>query len=116
MRGYSRDRFGGGWRDQGNDCSTRELVLRRDGADVQFGSSCNPIRGRWRSTYDGQTLRDPDQIDIDHMVPLANAWRSGADRWTSVNRAKGDQSPDQWRPPNTRSWCAYALRDRLTFC
>ena len=158
MRGYSRDRFGGGWRDQGNDCSTRELVLRRDGADVQSGSSCNPIRGRWRSTYDGQTLRDPDQIDIDHMVPLANAWRSGADRWTdarreafandlvnpelfavsrSVNRAKGDQSPDQWRPPNTRSWCAYArswitvkhewdlsvtraersaLRDMLTFC
>jgi hypothetical protein len=55
----------------------------------------------------------------------------------SVNRAKGDQSPDQWRPPNTRSWCAYArswitvkhewdlsvtraersaLRDMLTFC
>lgn len=158
MRGYSRDRFGDGWRDQGNDCNTRELVLRRDGTDVRTGSSCNPTRGRWHSAYDGQTLHDPDGIDIDHMVPLANAWRSGADRWTNVrraafandlsnpellavsrssNRSKGDQSPDQWRPPNTRYWCTYArswiavkhewdlsvtraersaLREMLTFC
>ena len=129
MRGYRRDRFGAGWRDQGNDCSTRELVLRRDGTDVRTGSSCNPTRGRWRSPYDGQTVRDPDGIDIDHMVPLANAWRSGADRWTDarreafanelakpelragsryINRSKGDQSPDQWRPSNTRYWCKYA--------
>jgi hypothetical protein len=129
MRGYSRERFGGGWRNQGNDCSTRELVLRRDGEDVRTGSSCNLIRGRWGSAYDGQSLHDPDGVEIDHMVPLANAWRSGADQWNdarreafandlvnpellavsrSSNRAKGDQSPDQWRPPNTRYWCTYA--------
>jgi len=97
---------------------------------VQSGSSCNPIRGRWRSTYDGQTLRDPDQIDIDHMVPLANAWRSGASDWddarrgefandltrpqliavsVSANRAKGDQDPSQWKPPNRNYWCDYAV-------
>lgn len=157
MRGYSRERFRH-WTAQGNDCNTRELVLRRDGEDVQTGSSCKPLRGRWRSPYDGQLLRDPGSVEIDHVVPLANAWRSGADRWTdarreafandlvnpellavsrSSNRAKGDQSPDQWRPDSTRFWCTYArswitvkyewqlavtmaersaLREMLTFC
>ena len=63
------------------------------------------------------------------MVPLANAWRSGAKNWTdnqreqfandltrpqllavdaSDNRAKGDQDPAQWKPPNQAFWCAYA--------
>ncbi|MCI0686414.1 MAG: HNH endonuclease family protein [Sporichthyaceae bacterium] len=104
-------------------------MLRRDGEDVQTGSQCSPIQGRWRSQYDGKLVTDPGQIDIDHMVPLANAWRSGADEWTdgrreafandlvnpellavsqSSNRSKGDQAPDQWRPDNRTFWCTYA--------
>jgi len=128
MRGYSRDRFEH-WTEQGNSCSTRELVLRRDGEDVLTGSRCNPVDGRWHSQYDGRVLTDPGEVDIDHMVPLANAWRSGADEWNdgrreafandlvnpellavsqSSNRSKGDQSPDQWRPDNNGFWCTYA--------
>jgi len=128
MRGYRRDRFAH-WSDQGDECDTREVVLRRDGQNVTTGGSCNPVRGTWRSRYDGLVLRNPRSLDIDHMVPLANAWRSGADQWTdarrkafandlispeliavsqSSNRSKGDQSPDQWRPTNIRYWCTYA--------
>ena len=128
MRGYSRDRFPH-WSDQGNNCSTREVVLRRDGVDVTVGEDCYPRTGRWFSVYDKRWFDQPREVDIDHVVPLANAWRSGARDWTDAereafandlergqliavsaasNRAKGDQDPSQWRPSNTDIWCDYA--------
>jgi hypothetical protein len=130
MRGYSRDRFPH-WRDTGANCDVRDTVLQRDGervAPVRV-SGCNVVGGRWFSRYDGLTLADPQQVDIDHMVPLANAWRSGAGTWDdkrrgdfandltrpqlkavsrTSNRAKGDQDPAQWRPPDRAYWCQYA--------
>jgi Protein of unknown function (DUF1524) len=127
MTGYSRARFPH-WTEQAG-CTTRELVLERDGQNVTGGLGCTPASGRWHSAYDGAILTDPAVVDVDHLVPLANAWRSGADRWTDLereafandmdhpellavsrasNRAKGDQAPDQWRPPNRGFWCAYA--------
>ncbi|HEX2772229.1 MAG TPA: HNH endonuclease family protein [Micromonosporaceae bacterium] len=127
MRGYSRQRFPH-WRDIGPNCDVRDAVLRRDGAGIKtYG--CNVVDGRWLSVYDNRTLSDPADVDVDHMVPLANAWRSGADEWTdarrgdfandltrpqliavsaSSNRAKGDQDPSQWKPPNRDAWCQYA--------
>jgi Protein of unknown function (DUF1524) len=128
MTGYSRARFPH-WADRGGGCTARELVLRRDGQDVTVGADCAPTGGRWKSPYDRAVLTDPGMVDVDHVVPLANAWRSGADQWTTPrraafandldhpellavsrasNRAKGDQAPDQWRPPNTGYWCTYA--------
>ncbi|WP_066888740.1 HNH endonuclease family protein [Carbonactinospora thermoautotrophica] len=128
MRGYSRARFPH-WIDQGDQCDTRDVVLRRDGQGVRTDSRCEPVAGRWYSPYDDRWLTDDRDVDIDHVVPLANAWRSGANRWTdeqrerfandldrpelivssaTSNRAKGDQSPDQWRPPNRAYWCEYA--------
>jgi Protein of unknown function (DUF1524) len=127
MTGYSRARFPH-WTEQAG-CTTRELVLDRDAQEVTGGPDCGPTGGRWRSAYDGAILTDPADVDVDHVVPLANAWRSGADRWTdpereafandldhpqllavsrTSNRAKGDQAPDQWRPPNRGFWCPYA--------
>lgn len=127
MRGYSRARFPH-WRKTGENCDVRDTVLKRDGADVRL-SGCDVVGGRWSSAYDGKTFTDPRDVDIDHMVPLANAWRSGASRWTddqrgdfandldrpqllavsaSTNRAKGDQDPSQWKPPNRDYWCRYA--------
>ncbi|MFE0528576.1 HNH endonuclease family protein [Micromonospora parva] len=127
MKGYSRDRFPH-WRDTGKNCDIRDSILQRDGKDVKL-SGCNVVGGRWESVYDGRSFSDPSDVDIDHMVPLANAWRSGADEWdnakrgdfandttrpqlfavsASSNRAKGDQDPSQWKPANRSYWCKYA--------
>jgi hypothetical protein len=130
MSGYSRDRFPH-WRRVDEFCDVRDAVLKRDGSAVQVSRTCKITRGSWFSPFDAKTYTDPDQIDIDHMVPLANAWRSGADGWTdeqrtefandltrpqliavsrSTNRSKGDQDPSQWKPSNRDFWCEYARR------
>jgi len=128
MRGYSRDRFPH-WIEQPDGCSTREEVLKRDGTGVQTGANCTVTAGTWLSRYDNKQVTDAGKLDIDHMVPLANAWRSGANSWTddqrrefandltrpqlaavslSVNRGKGDQDPSQWMPSYHGYRCAYA--------
>ena len=128
MARYSRDRFDH-WSSQGEGCDTRDVVLRRDGDGVAVAARCDIIAGTWFSVYDGETFDDPGDLDIDHMVPLANAWRTGAADWTdeqreafandltrpqllavsaSSNRSKGDQDPSQWRPPRQDYWCTYA--------
>jgi hypothetical protein len=127
MAGYRRDRFTH-WRKAGANCDVRDTVLARDGENVQL-NGCNVVAGRWHSRYDDRTLTDPSLVDIDHMVPLAEAWRSGADEWddarradfandlkrpqliavsASANRAKGDQDPSLWKPANRDYWCRYA--------
>jgi len=127
MRGYSRARFPH-WSRTGDNCDVRDTVLDRDGTGVHL-DGCDVVGGEWHSGYDARTLTDPSDVDIDHMVPLANAWRSGADAWdperrrefandldrpqlfavsASSNRAKGDQDPSQWQPPNRDYWCTYA--------
>ncbi|MFI5584912.1 HNH endonuclease family protein [Amycolatopsis sp. NPDC051758] len=126
--GYSRDKFPH-WIDQGSSCNTREVVLKRDGTNVQTGSDCAATSGSWFSPYDGETWTATSDVDIDHVVPLADAWRTGASGWTTaqrqafandltdpqliavtdnVNQEKGDKSPDQWKPPLTSYWCTYA--------
>lgn len=127
--GYTRAMFGSGWDTIGNRCDTRETVLERDASRVTIDDQCRPITGRWRSYYDGKVIRSSSKLDIDHIVPLANAWTSGARTWTparreafandltdpqliavspSSNRSKGDSSPDEWKPPRKAAWCAYA--------
>jgi Protein of unknown function (DUF1524) len=127
MKGYSREKFPH-WRSTGDNCDVRDSVLKRDGTKVKV-SGCNVVAGTWKSIYDGVVLDSPAKVDIDHLVPLANAWRSGAASWTtdkrgdfandlddpqlvavsaSSNRAKGDQDPSTWKPKQTGAWCQYA--------
>jgi hypothetical protein len=127
MKGYSREKFPT-WRKTGSNCDVRDSVLKRDGTKVKT-SGCNVVAGTWTSIYDGQALNSPTKVDIDHLVPLANAWRSGAAAWTtdkredfandlddpqlvavsaSSNRSKGDQDPSTWKPKATSEWCKYA--------
>jgi Protein of unknown function (DUF1524) len=127
MKGYSRDKFPH-WRRTGSNCDVRDSVLKRDGTKVKT-SGCNVVAGTWRSAYDGLVLDSPTKVDIDHLVPLADAWRSGASTWTTAkredfandldhpqlvavsstsNRAKGDQDPSTWRPEEIGMWCEYA--------
>ncbi|MDG4823968.1 HNH endonuclease family protein [Asanoa sp. WMMD1127] len=126
--GYSRDLFPH-WITISGACNTRETVLRRDGSNVVVSSSCAATSGSWYSPYDGATWSNAADVDIDHVVPLAEAWRSGANSWTTsrrqafandlsrpqliavtdnVNQAKGDQDPSTWQPSRTAYRCTYA--------
>ena len=84
MTGYDRDEFNHWITVDG--CDTRETVLARDGDDVEVGSDCRPTSGDWYSEYDGESFTDGSDLDIDHVVPLAEAWRSGADSWSAQER------------------------------
>ncbi|KAE8352043.1 hypothetical protein BDV28DRAFT_8341 [Aspergillus coremiiformis] len=126
--GYARDKFPH-WINQGHKCDTREVVLARDGEDVVQNHDCSPTSGTWYSPYDGKTWTKKSELDIDHVVPLSNAWKSGAADWTtdqretlandlenpqlvavtsSVNRQKRDDGPEDWRPPLASYHCTYA--------
>ncbi|GGK43822.1 hypothetical protein GCM10010124_40830 [Pilimelia terevasa] len=128
MAGYSRERFRH-WKRVGRGCDVRDSVLRRDGLSVR-ADGCNVTSGRWLSTYDRRTVTRIDEVDVDHVVPLANAWRSGAAAWTdgqreafandltrpqliavsaAANRSKGDRDPAEWTPPSRQAWCTYAV-------
>jgi len=125
---YDRDLFPT-WDTISGTCNTRETVLKRDGAGVVVNSACAATSGTWRSPYDGATWTAASDLDIDHMVPLKNAWISGAWAWTTakresfandlsdpqllavtdnVNQSKSDQSPDAWKPPLSSYYCIYA--------
>ncbi|WP_243709359.1 HNH endonuclease family protein [Micromonospora sp. 15K316] len=128
MSGYSREAFPH-WITISGSCNTRETVLRRDGSGVQVDGACAATSGSWYSPYDGATWSNPADVDIDHVVPLAEAWRSGANSWTTsrrqsfandlsgpqliavtdnVNQAKGDQDPSTWTPSRAAYRCTYA--------
>ncbi len=125
---YDRDLFPH-WITVSGSCNTRETVLKRDGTNVVTNSSCASTSGRWFSPYDGATWSAASDVDIDHIVPLAEAWRSGASYWTTtkrrsfandltrpaliavtdnVNQAKSDSDPAEWVPPVTSYRCTYA--------
>jgi hypothetical protein len=72
--GYSRDLFPH-WITQSGACNTRETVLKRDGTGVVTDSACASTSGTWFSPYDGATWTAASDVDIDHMVPLSNAWK-----------------------------------------
>jgi hypothetical protein len=125
---YDRDLFPT-WDTISGTCNTRETVLKRDGTSVVVNSACAATSGSWYSPYDGATWTAASDLDIDHVVPLKNAWISGAWAWTTskresyandltdpqlmavtdnVNQSKGDKSPDSWKPPLTSYYCTYA--------
>lgn len=141
MDGYSREKFPHwsdareyGWTlpagtpDPGS-CDARDAALIRDGREEVVGSGCTVERGRWFDPYTGNTYYVPSDIDIDHVVPLANAWRSGAASWSTAkkerfanvpldllavednaNASKGDKGPEAWKPPRAAYHCTYSKK------
>jgi hypothetical protein len=126
-RGYDRDKFGD-WRDADGDCrDTRAEVLVTESLRATTGA-CTIETGRWFSSYDRVYWTDAGDVDIDHLVPLFEVWRSGGKAWGSagrvahandladsrslravtdnVNQSKGDQDPSDWMPEFGR--CVYA--------
>ena len=122
------------WIDEDGDCQdTRtEVLIAESTVAVTFADArrCRVLSGRWRDAYAGTIFTDPTALDADHLVALAEAYASGGRSWTaarrrayandltepwhinavgaSVNRQKGAQTPETWRPPNRSAWCAYA--------
>ena len=124
---YDRDLFPT-WITISGTCDTREYVIKRDGTNVVTNSACTATSGNWTSAYDGVTTTNASNFDIDHLVPLAEAWASGAWSWTtaqrqglandttrpqliavsaSSNRSKGDDDPAEWLPQASFQ-CTYA--------
>jgi hypothetical protein len=128
--GYNRDLFPH-WIDaDGDGCNTRYEVLIAEAVTApSVGSGCSLSGGRWYSYYDGAYWTAPADLDIDHVVALAEAWDSGARNWTTaqrqsyandlgdgralvavtdnVNQSKSDQDPAEWLPPVTSVRCRY---------
>jgi hypothetical protein len=134
---YERDAFGTPWIDRDeNGCDTRNDVLQRDleRAVLRAGDSCRVARGTLRDPYTGgliEFIAGPGtslSVQIDHVVPLAWAWRSGAWQWSfdrrvdfandprnllavdgTANQQKSDSGPSEWLPANTAVTCDYVL-------
>ncbi|GGS25800.1 hypothetical protein GCM10010284_68200 [Streptomyces rubiginosohelvolus] len=130
--GYERDSFKH-WVDEDDDsCPTRQEVLIAEAVTApEQGDRCTLSGGRWLSYYDEAEVTDAKRLDIDHMVPLAEAWDSGAHDWTperreayandldaerslvavtaKTNRSKADRDPAQWMPPAQSATCTYLV-------
>ena len=140
-QGYERTLFmPSGWptRD-GEQCNTRIETLRQQSTTPVTIENCKITAGTWQSPYDNVTHTNPADVQIDHIVPLANAWDSGA--WQqnettrealavdplnliavtgTVNMAKSDKGPDEWMPEHWRCeyidrWVAVKRKYKLTF-
>jgi Protein of unknown function (DUF1524) len=139
--GYDRDEFGQAWADvDRNGCDTRNDVLRRDLVDLVAKpgtGECVVLRGTLADPYTGESIafergERSSEVQIDHVVALADAWQKGAQGWTdekrrlfandpanllavdgSANQSKGAGDAATWLPPNSGYRCAYALRQTV---
>ncbi|WP_329616515.1 HNH endonuclease family protein [Streptomyces brevispora] len=128
--GYERDSFHL-WVDADKDgCDTRKEVLLAEAVKApEKGARCALTGGEWLSYYDEVTVDAATKLDIDHVVPLAEAWDSGASKWDAdrreryandldadrslvavtarTNRQKADRDPAEWLPPAASAQCTY---------
>lgn len=135
--GYARTEFGQAWLDTDrNGCDTRNDILARDLQGTVFKAGtrdCVVLSGSLDDPYTGKTIafqrgeRSAD-IQIDHVVPLSDAWQKGAQQWTEqerldfandpanlravdgpANQEKSDGDLATWLPPNKSFRCEYAV-------
>jgi hypothetical protein len=134
--------FGPAWADDNDDsdghngCDTRNDILHRDLTGIitrPATHDCVVIAGTLADPYSGTTITfakaDASAVQIDHIVPLHDAWELGAWSWSQqqrvdyandplvllavsgpANESKGDRLADRWRPQNVGKWCDYAQR------
>ncbi|MER7110291.1 HNH endonuclease [Streptomyces sp. NPDC000229] len=131
-RGYTPEAFKHWLDDDRDGCSTRAEVLITEAVEPPPtpGACCALSGGSWFSCYDARTVRSASGMDVDHLVPLAEAWDSGAHACSAARRqafandldaeytlvavsgrsmrAKADQEISQWLPPAGDVHCRYA--------
>ena len=127
---YDRGKFAH-WTDaNGDGCDTRQAVLISESrVRATRSRDCTVSSGRWLSMYDERRWTNPSDVDVDHVVALGEAWRSGAHNWSgttrrrfandlkfrpslravtdNVNQSKGDRDPADWMPSEAR--CRYVI-------
>lgn len=137
--GYSRDEFGPAWMDvDHNGCDTRNDILGRDlsGTTTKAGThGCVVLTGTLVSPYTGAAIAfqrgqgTSEQVPIDHVVALSDAWQKGAQQLSlgqrealandplnllAVDRASNTQKSDgdaaTWLPSNKSYCCEYVAR------
>ena len=122
------------WTDEDGDCqdARQEVLVAESLVPVTFQTDrkCRVAAGRWYGSYTGVFVEDPGDLDVDHLVPLKNAHRSGGWSWDAAkkeeyanhlededhliavtagsNRSKGAKGPEEWAPPDSDYWCQYA--------
>lgn len=134
--GYDRALFSDGWGNIG-DCDTRNYILRRDLTKIVWRNSprCTVGSGVLKDPYTGKTINftrgvgTSSAVQIDHVVPVSDAWQKGAQKLSSTNRysfyndplnllavdgptneQKSDSDAASWLPPNRSFWCPYVSR------
>ncbi|MDQ0869528.1 hypothetical protein QFZ70_002001 [Arthrobacter sp. V1I9] len=137
--GYTRDEFGPAWSDTDhNGCDTRNDILARDLTNETFKpgtNGCVVTTGTLADKYTGTTINfvrgqnTSSEVQIDHIVPLSDAWQKGAQQLSAdqrkqlandalnlmaadgpTNSAKGDKDAATWLPPNRAFRCEYVAR------
>ena len=131
---YSRAQFGNGWATK-EGCDTRNIILNRDLEDVAIGDGCKVLKGTLQDPYTGTMIQftrgagTSDDIQIDHVVALSDAWQKGAQQLSSQereqlandplellavdgpsNQKKSDGDAATWLPPNKSFRCQYVAR------
>jgi hypothetical protein len=132
--GYARTQFGDGWVTVGG-CDTRNLILKRDLKNVVIDDACKVLRGTLNDPYTGKMIEfkrgadTSDDVQIDHVVALSDAWQTGAQQLTmdkrielandplellavdgAANQQKSDADAATWLPPNKAFRCQYVAR------
>ncbi len=134
--GYARPQFGNGWSRVGQ-CDVRNHVLRRDMTEVKTRSDtdCTVLSGRLNDPYTAKQINftrgagTSDDVQIDHVVALSDAWQKGAQQLASeqriafandslnllavdgpANQKKSDADATTWLPPNKAYRCRYVAR------
>lgn len=131
---YSREQFGKGWAEV-NGCDMRNIILHRDLQDTAINERCQVTSGMLRDPYTNKDITfirgadTSDDIQIDHVVALSDAWQKGAQQLSfdrreqlandpleliavdgPMNQQKGDGDAATWLPPNKPFRCQYVAR------
>jgi hypothetical protein len=132
-RGFARSKFRT-WLDaDGDGCTTRgEVLLAEAVTPPMVRPSCRISSGRWQSRLDGVRTSSLSRLGVEHLVPLREAWASGARTWAAVSRAqlandlgyryavnvstkrvlsaRGSSEPQRWLPPRRVARCTYVAQ------